>query len=278
MTVVDTHVHVIQPPSADRPYDPAGRPVDPLLAEDLMKEAAAAGVDKVVQVTPSTLGYDNRYSLEAADQFPDFFSAVVIRFDPFTPDLEQRLLAATKHPKVIGVRFTLTTPDSREWLREGVLEPFFKVAEKTDVVAQLFAPHKSADMKTVARRYPKLRILVDHTAVRYEGKGNNANIFGDWPNLIELGQEPNVWIKCSYFPEAVMDMEKYPFPTAQQYFKQLYDGVDATRLIWGGNYPPVTHACTYKQAVDFALTECKFMSPKDREAILGGNFLKTFGR
>jgi predicted TIM-barrel fold metal-dependent hydrolase len=60
-------------------------------------------------------------------------------------------------------------------------------------------------------------------------------------------------------------------------FRELYESVGATRLIWGSNYPPAKRACTYGQALQFIRDECDFLTAADRDAILGGNFMKAFG-
>ena len=59
--IVDTHVHYWEPESPERPYDPHGmRLGDPVSVEDLLATVGAAGVDKILQVTPSIMGWDNR--------------------------------------------------------------------------------------------------------------------------------------------------------------------------------------------------------------------------
>jgi predicted TIM-barrel fold metal-dependent hydrolase len=276
--IVDTHVHAVEAPSAERPHDPKGSPAHTLSVEDLFNDARAAGVDKIVQVVPSAMGWDNRYGFEIADKYPDKVVGVIMRFDPFAPDLEARLRAAKEHKKMLGVRFTLTSAETGSWLKEGKLDPFFAAAEKIDTAVQLFAPYLVKESQETVRRYPKLRWLIDHMGLRYYAGKDNTQSFRQWPELLKLAQEPNAWIKCSYFPEAAKDIEQYPYPTAQAKFKELYESAGPSKLVWGSNYPPVTRACTYKQSVDWAVSECTFFKPADREAMLGGNFLKYFAR
>src|SRR5689334_14205961 len=116
MTIVDTHVHYTQPPSAERPYaHPAGGVV-PITAQALIAAARAIGIDRVVQVTASPLGYDNRYSIEGAQQHPDGVAGVIGRFDPFAPRLHERLRAFMAQPSMVGLRYTLHHDWAADWL------------------------------------------------------------------------------------------------------------------------------------------------------------------
>ena len=270
--IVDTHVHATEPPPGDDGSAHA------ILAEDLLAHAEAAGVDKIVDVVPSRMGTDNRYAFEILEKYADRIVGVVAVFDTFGPDIEARLRALKEHPKMLGIRLSLFSPENDKLLVEGKFEPFFAAAEKVDTAIQIFAPYRVPELHAAARRYPRARWLIDHMGLRYLDGKDNSQPFRQWPELLKAAEEPNIWIKCSYFPEACKDIESYPYPTAQKYFRQLYDNVDPKRLIWGSNYPPVLSACSYKQAVDFMRVECDFVSPADREAIMGGNFLKYFGR
>ena len=276
--IIDTHVHATEAPSAERPYDSAGMPVEVLLIDDLLREAAAAGVDQIIQVVPSTMGYDNRYGFEVSDKHPVTVFGVIARFDPLAPDPESRFRALLAHPKTVGVRFTLTAGPRLTWLKEGKLENAFAAADKLGFAVQLFAPYQMPETFAAVRKYPKIRWLIDHMALRWNQGQEHLDVFRDWPDLIKLANMPNVWIKCSYFPEAAaISGEKYPFPTAKQRFKELYESCDPSRLIWGSNYPPVERACSYKQSVDW-VGECAFIKAADRPPIMGGNFAKYFGR
>jgi predicted TIM-barrel fold metal-dependent hydrolase len=224
------------------------------------------------------MGYDKRYGFEISEKYPERCAGVIIRFDAFASDCEKRLRTVLRKPKMLGVRFTMISPGSIQPLVERSLDPFFKLAEQVDTAVQLFAPYCVVEMHETVRRFPKIRWLIDHMAVLRLDEKDNRDPFRQWADLMMLAEEPNVWIKCSYFPEAVRGVEPYPYPTAQRYFRQLYEHVGPSHLIWGSNYPPVTQACTYKQAVDFAATECDFLTPADRETIMGANFMKYFAR
>src|SRR5690606_2322877 len=120
--------------------------------------------------------------------------------------------------------------------------------------------------------------LIDHMGLRYYEGRDNTGAFRQWDALLDLAEEPNAWIKCSYFPEAAKDLETYPFPVAREHLKRLVDRVGAERLIWGSNFPNVRRACTYRQALDFIRVQCDFLTEKERAGLLGDNFQRYVQR
>ena len=111
--------------------------------------------------------------------------------------------------------------------------------------------------------------------VRAHAQAPLDEAFRGWNDVIALAREPNVWVKVSYFPEAAR-AEAFPYPTAQRYFRELYERAGAAKLIWGSNYPPVERACTYAQSLEFVRDHCTFISNEDLDAILGGTFVRSF--
>jgi predicted TIM-barrel fold metal-dependent hydrolase len=257
-------------------YGPSGKERKIYPIAQFLEESAAAGVARIVQVTSMAAGWDNRASLEGVTQYPDRVLGVFGRFDPYAPDLEARLNEFHAQPRMLGVRLNTRTPGGENGLKTGLLDGFFAAAERLDVAVLLYAPFQATEMREAARRFPGIRFLVDHMGLRYDPSGNNREIFRQWPELLELAEEPRVWIKVSYFPEAVMDLEAYPFPTAQGYLRKLYDRVGSEKLVWSAHYPAVKRVCTYPQALDFVRVHCGFLSKNDKDAILGENFLTHF--
>lgn len=274
--IVDTHVHYTQPPSAQRPYAHPPGGVLPMTVDEVVAQAQAAGIARVVQVTPSPMGYDNRYAFEGAQQRPDAVLGVIGRFDPFAPRLPQRLQAFCSQPGVLGVRYTLHHDWAADWLATGQLEPLFAAAQEQGTAVFLYAPDQCEQLQRVARAYPRLRLVVDHTALRHAPGRSLAENFAQWKQVIALAGHDNVWMKVSYFPEVAAGSEPWPYPAAARRFRELYEAMGAQRMLWGSNFPVVAHLCTYGQALDFIRLGCDFLRPEDRADILGGNFYRHF--
>lgn len=271
--IIDTHVHYWQRSTPERPHAPDGlKWGEELLAEQLLDLAAGVGVDRIVQLTASLMGFDNRYSIEAAKQHPDRVVGVFARFDPLAPDVAARLAELMAEDRVMGVRLTLHQPPYDAWLREHMIDDFLVAAERQGVPLEIFAPFQPGEVMQMARTHPGLQVMVDHTAIRI--MDGFPDRYFHWKDVLALGELPNVWMKVSYFPESMAGREAYPFPTAQQRFKELYEHIGADKMIWGSNFPPVKRACSYREAVDFIRDECPFLAPDDKAALLGPNFLK----
>ncbi len=274
--IVDTHAHYLEPPTPERPHHGTS-PMAPITYDALAAQAAAAGIDRLVQVTASPMGYDNRYSFEGAAARPDRVLGVIGRVDPLAPAMRDDLAAFAATPRALGIRLTLFHDWSADWLRERALEPFLGEAARLGVPVQIFAPFQNRELAETAHRHDGVRFIVDHMNIRRGSGLAPGEAFAHWDDLIALAQLPNVWIKVSYFPEAAMDSEPFPYRSAQERFRELYEKAGAARLVWGSNYPPAKQACSYLRTLAFVRDECRFLASADREAILGGNFLKEFG-
>ena len=270
--IIDTHVHYWERSTPARPHAADGIIWgEELLAEDLFAEATAAGVDRIVQVTASLMGYDNRYSIEAAKKYPDKVVGVFARFDPLAPDVAGRLKELMAQDRMIGIRLTLHQPPYDRWFRDDMVHDFLKAAQDQKVPVEIFAPFQTEEITKVAIAYPGIQFLIDHMTIRIMKEYPDR--FFKWQEVLRLGELPNIWMKVSYFPEAAVGKETYPFVHSQQRFKQLYDHIGAGKMVWGSNFPPVKRACSYKQSVDFIKDECNFLTSADKAAIFGQNFL-----
>jgi predicted TIM-barrel fold metal-dependent hydrolase len=270
--IIDTHVHYWERSTPGRPHAADGIIWgEELLAEDLFAEAKAAGVDRIVQVTASLMGYDNRYSIEAAKKYPDKVVGVFARFDPLAPDVAGRLKELMAQDRMIGIRLTLHQPPYDRWFRDDMVHDFLKAAQDQKVPVEIFAPFQTEEITKVAISYPDIQFLIDHMTIRIMKEYPDR--FFKWQDVLRLGELPNIWMKVSYFPEAAVGNETYPFAHSQQRFKELYDHIGAGKMVWGSNFPPVKRACSYKQSVDFIKDECTFLTSAEKAAIFGQNFL-----
>ena len=227
-----------------------------------------AGVDRVLQVTPSIMGWDNEYAIESAARFPDRIVAVIGRIDPRGAGLAKRL-AELKARKVVGVRVTLINAMT-EWLRDGTMEALLDEAGKIGMLVQIFGPGQPLEMLAAAKRHPGTQIFIDHMSVSYV----DDKPYAQWADALRLAEAPNVWMKASAFPDSAHT--RYPWTNVAGYFKELYERFGPDRLIWGSNYPPCTSAGTYKESVDFA-TSLPFLDDEAKAKIFGKTLLRAIG-
>lgn len=268
--VIDSHIHVWEPDRPDRPWHQGGVNIGPpLSAERLLDDARAAGVAKVLQVTPSIMGWDNRYGIECARRYPDRIIGVIGRFDPTAPEMPRRLAELRSDRELLGIRVTLIK-DWSAWLQQGLLEPLFSEAGKLGLRVQLYGPEQASEMRAAALRHPGTTFLIDHMALDH----HSAQPFAKWNDVLALSDAPNVYMKASYFPE--VSKEPFPFRDTVPYLQSLIERFGPDRIIWGSNYPPSAAACTYAQNVAY-LQETNLLSDAGKEQIFGTTLLRALG-
>ena len=133
---------------------------------------------------------------------------------------------------------------------------------------------KLADM---VRRFPKVRVVIDHLA-RVDLKA--ANPLPEFKKLLALAKYPGVWAKVSELG-VISPSGKYPFRDTFPWVKRLYEAFGPDRLLWGTGFPGVTRTengrPTLQQELDLVRKEIPFFTPADREKILGRNAAKLWG-
>lgn len=256
--IVDSHLHVWPDPQPGRPYPWPVQP-DPNPVESLLPILAATGVSVAIQVTPSTLGFDNSYGIEVAELHPDRI-AVFGRLDPDAPRPRERLVAWMEHPAALGVR--LMFHDS------GLPadSPFLAEAEELGVPVALFAPGSLARVIEIAERHPLLDLVVDHLGLDPYG----PEPYRDQPLLAELVPLERVRVKISGLVET--SVEPFPFHDVHDHLARAVELFGAERLIWGSNYPVVLNRCDYAESLRFLDACGDVISSDDLDHILAGTF------
>jgi len=106
MLIVDSQVHIWAADTLERPWPPIKDPTqsrahrpEPITKDDMLREMAAAGVDRAVIAPPVWEGVRNDIALAAARAHPDKF-AVMGRVDLNNPASRDLLLALAKRPNI----------------------------------------------------------------------------------------------------------------------------------------------------------------------------------
>lgn len=272
MKIIDSCVHYWQPSLPDRPWSSKGIDLGPPWSiEEVLAEADKAGVDQIVQVTPTILGEDNRYSLEGAERYPDRVAGVFGRFDPSEPGMTERLAEFAQSPYMAGVRLWLMRDDQIAWLDDGTLDRLIDEATTRNLIVALYAPWRARELGALVRKHPDALVLADHMTLRF----SDDDPFAHWSDVLALAGIPNVWIKASVFPEVAHD--PFPFSSVLPRVKELYETFGPDRLIWGANFPPSTRACTYAQNVQF-FREIPFIPELDKTKIFSGTYESVLAR
>jgi L-fuconolactonase len=275
--IVDAHTHYWEPDRPERPWDPAGFSLGPqFLIEELLRDASAAGVAQVVQITPSVAGEDNRYALEGPQRYPDRVAAVFGRLNPSTEGAETRLRELASNPAFAGLRFTMFGEREFGWVADGSLDRLLDASAQLGLCVAIFFP-QPRELARLVDHHRDCTILVDHMAIdhRFVHRDPSSDAFADWADVLALVKFPNVYVKVSSFPE--LSRRPFPFDDMLPRVRAVYETFGPDRLIWGSDYPVSKARACYEESVRF-FSELAFIPEADKAKIMGGNLLELVRR
>ncbi len=273
--IVDSHCHAWTTwPYDTRVPDPGHRGT----IERLLFEMDAEGVDRAVLIC-ARIDHNpdnNQYVFEASRrwpdrviQFPDIDSAWSPEYH--TPGAVDRLSAAVDRWHIAG--FTHYVGEANDgWLVSEEGMRFFEAAAQADLIASIAAgPAWFADIRTVARAFPTLPILLHHQGMV---RAADAVEGCDPPGLAELlacANEPGIAVKVSGFYYGSRAWAEYPYPEQRAVFGRIAAAFGPRRLAWGSDYPVSPWvACTFRQTLDVVRVHCAdIFQPEDLAWVMG---------
>jgi L-fuconolactonase len=253
MVITDAQVHVwVEKNGAPNAYvEP--HLVPQLTPQQLIIELDAAGVDRAVLIPPSWNGEGNGVAIKAAQDHPDRFGAMG-RIDLEKPvDLTRWM----DDPGVLGIRVVLNPSfdeTSAEW--------FWPMATKADIPVMIAAPSRTPLIGALARRYPDLRLIVDHLNL---GHTSPSEIEGRIDELLLIAKFPNIAVKISALPQIMK--EEAPFPSLGPILGRVIEAFGPDRCMWGSDLAGLT--CPYTEWVQ-AFTDSDYLSETEKALLLNG--------
>jgi predicted TIM-barrel fold metal-dependent hydrolase len=271
--IIDTHCHVIASDTKKYPLAPlygkqsewsAGHALD---YPDMMKADIEAGVDKAVLVQASSAyGFDNSYVTDSVKAHPERFIGV-FSIDVVAPD------AAAKMKHWMGQGLTgmrIFTSGSTH----AAQETFF--ADETAMPAWQFASDQELPMcmqmrvaglplleEKVIRRFPKVRIILDHFA---RAEAADGPPFPSAAALWALAKHPNVYLKLTHRP---IEQSMKGKSTPEAFLGKAIREFGANRVCWGSNFPAADPPLP--ELIAMARKALSFLSQADQDQI----FYKT---
>ena len=270
MMIADAQVHIWGADTPERPWPKIGHSYAhrdvPLGVDELVKEMNAAGVDRAVIVPPSWEGDRNDLAQEACRLHPGRF-AIMGRI-PLTPVAPEKLATWREQPGFLGLRFTVRPEHT--WLTDGSGDWAFAGAEKHGLPVMISCVGSLPVVAKVADRFPGLKLVIDHLALR---RVKDAAAFADLPDLLALAKRPNVAAKASALP--CFSSDPYPYRNIHGYIKQVFDAFGPKRMFWGTDLSRLP--CTYRQAVTMFTEELPFLSDEDKAWVMGKGLCAWLG-
>ena len=274
--IVDAQIHLWPPDGPEHPWPPGAHervkahPRTLESAETVLAEMDAAGVSRAVLVPPTFAGGWNDVCLDAAARYPDRF-AVMGAFDLDQLEREQTLRRWRATPGMLGLRITLSRGASQTWLRDGTIDWLWEIAAEAGIPIYVLPPDLIPEIRTLALRFPTLKLVVDHLALR-TGARDEA-VGAAVQELAQLADLPNIAVKADCLPSYVS--ESYPFPGLQKVIRDVVAMFGTRRVFWGSDLSRLP--CTYEEVVRLFTAEVDGLSAADLDWVMGRGLCEWLG-
>jgi predicted TIM-barrel fold metal-dependent hydrolase len=269
MTIIDPHVHIwTHDPAYPWAPETTEPPPDEATPEMLLETMAAHGVERTVLVQVIYYRWDNRYTAHALKTHPDKFMAVC-RVNPEDPAAPDHLSYWTEEHGFHGLRLSPAVDAAGDWFTGPLMDPLFRRAADLGVpMLILTRPPRLPDLVALLERHPDLDLVVDHMAdVTLDDRTGIHN-------LLDLARYPRVHVKVSHTWS--ISKQAYPWRDAQELVERVVQAYGARRLMWGTDWPMCLQHTTYGRTLSVVRDEMGFLTPEDREWVLGKTALQLW--
>jgi len=270
--IVDAHQHFWNPARGDYGWLKPDNPIHRVfLPTDLQPLMAEAGVDATILVQAAPTSDETDYLLGIARDTP-WVLGVVGWIDLLAPDATSEVRRRADDPLFLGVRPMLQDLPDSDWILQSALAPALEAITAGLVFDALILSHQIGAIAELARRHPRLAIMLDHGAKPRLG---DANAMLAWAREMEkLAAMPNVTCKVSG-----LLTELTPAGTRDDVARAvgvLFDLFGAERLVWGSDWPVLTLAGSYSGWFAQAREAIAAKQESAVAAVMGGNALRLY--
>ncbi len=243
-------------------------------AEDILKLMDENGVEKAVLLQGNYFGFQNLYSWEAQQKYPERFRTAG-SYDPcsrFRDRIRQHLFEELG----IGiVKFELSTGSGLMCnhptfpLDGPMMEEEYRYAEDHGLICVMDIGKLGAEswqvegLRRVVLRHPGMQFVICHLLAPSRTTGKEME-----EGLRRLAI-PNVWFDLAALPHNIRP-EEYPYETAAYYVERAIDIVGDDKIIFGSDIPSTLKEDTYRHLIDYIQDAVSF-SRDTKERILYRN-------
>jgi L-fuconolactonase len=271
--IVDAHQHFWNPARGDYGWLKPDNPIHRVfLPTDLQPLMAEAGVDATILVQAAPTSDETDYLLGIARD-TSWVLGVVGWIDLLAPDATSEVRRRADDPLFLGVRPMLQDLPDSDWILQSALAPALEAIAAAGLVFDaLILSRQIAAIAELARRHPRLAIMLDHGAKPRLG---DANAMLAWAREMEkLAAMPNATCKVSG-----LLTELTPAGTRDDVARAvdvLFDLFGAERLVWGSDWPVLTLAGSYSGWFAQAREAIAAKQESAVAAVMGGNALRLY--
>ena len=222
-------------------------------------------------------GYDNSFTLYAADYDPARISGVIIlnARDPNTPAELRRL--ATEH-NVKGLRITGFADEDGGfgWLDSDAALQTWQAASDVGVamVVMLGRTQDPAEgarrIGALAAKFPEIAIVLDHVG---QPPVEGAPDFGISKSFAALAEHPNVFYK---FTQINIERLREGGVSPEQFVRHIVDLFGADQLMWGSDFGNTEGELS--AMVNDAIAATSLLTPEEQQKALHDTGYRIFSR
>lgn len=263
---IDSHQHFWKRDRGDYHWlesEPANIQRD-FLPQDLQPLLLENSVDYTVIVQAAETVEETEFILDIADKH-DYVAGVVGWVDMNLPGSLDVLARLHQHKKLKGIRPIIQGIADPNWMLKPELDPVFKWLIDNDLTFDaLVKPIHLDALYVLLKRYPELRVVVDHGAK----PDISSNVFNPWAEKIQkISADSKAFCKVSgLVTEAGKNIS---YQKIYPYMNHLAHCFGAQRLMWGSDWPVCTLAATYQEWVEYLETFLESFSVEEQQCIWG---------
>lgn len=275
--MIDAHQHYWNPARGDYDWMPMDNEVlaRQYAPADLVPHLKNHGIKATILVQAAATIQETEYMLGVADATPSV-AGVVGWIDFEKPDDLAHLKRLANHPKFLGVRPMIQDIPDVDWmLREDVQWGFQAVSDLGLTFDALGFPQHLENFLTILKRYPEMRVVVDH-CMKPQIRDHSPENLAFWAGgMAKIAKETNTFCKFSALvTEANPD---WKVADLRPYTDHLFKVFGADRMMWGSDWPVCQLAATYDEWREAAVDLTSHLNQAERAAVFGGT-AKAFYR
>ena len=236
--VIDTHIHLYD--TTRKGGVPWPKPSDQVLYRQVLPQnydqvTKANGVTATVIVEASDLVEDNQWVLDITAHNTKHYVGVVGNLPVGTLQFAKHLDRFTKDKRYVGIRLR-SFAGGVDGFNDAVWRDLKFLSDKGLTLDVLMANYDLDDVMLIAKRLPKLKILINHlTGLIINGRAAEAA----WTKKVKAAAKyPNVSCKVSGIFQR---SNRSPAPKKVSYyapiFEVVYEAFGEDRIIYGSNWP-----------------------------------------
>jgi L-fuconolactonase len=268
--MIDAHQHFWNPARGDYDWMPMD---DPILAQayapgDLNGHLKQNGISATVLVQAAATIHETEYMLGIADATP-YVAGVVGWIDFEQPGDLVHLKRLARHPRFLGIRPMIQDIADDDWmLREDVQWAFKAVCDLGLTFDALGFPRHLANFLTIIKRYPDMRVVIDH-CMKPQIRDHGPQNFQFWADgMARLAGETQAC--CKYSALVTEANADWGVEDLRPYVDHVIAQFGAPRVMWGSDWPVCRLARGYDAWRAAALELTKELDTQAKWEIYGG--------